>query len=489
MQNEKLHLLQHSFDDLIEDIEGSLQEENEAMIHYHLLRAYRMRTRIQEFQRTEAQSREYQVLKAEVDKKLAEWHIWLAKLFEQNHDIERAELHRLTALQYHHELPENYFQYAHVTLRKNLLKVDREITENMDYVNKSNVHEVLAAVRRAKFAVRVAESEGTKTDQTNYVLGWIDEMEKAIENDKVLSQFTQENPEESESLEQVLAEMNQLIGLHEVKNSVKEISDWVVFNRLRQDQGFKSDDLSLHMVFAGNPGTGKTTVARLIARIFKALGVLKKGHLVEVDRGDLVAEYVGQTAVKTGKKIQEAMDGVLFIDEAYSLTRSSQNDFGIEAIDTIVKAMEDNRQRLVIIFAGYPKEMDAFLKSNPGLRSRIKNHIHFHDYTVDELMDISTLLLQEMQYKMEKDAQDILRNILQKSVLKNPHTHGNGRLVRNILEDAVLNKASSTVSDVNNGMTGIDLSLLDADIMRVIEREMTEGVSSEQRRSRAIESH
>jgi stage V sporulation protein K len=473
MPNDKLEVLQQSFHDLIEDIEQSLKVENEATIQYHLLRAYRIRTRVDEFLGQHPKGN-FIHLKTQIEQKLCQWHIWLATIYEQDYEMERAEKEILTALQYNFEVPDHYFQYAHTTLRKHFLKVDRDIDENMDYISKANVFEVMGALRRAKFAVRVAESEGGKTDQTHYMLTWIDQIEQAIEQNKSLSEFMKNNGQVDESLEQVLTELNELIGLDEVKRSVREIADWVVFNRLRQEKGFKIDELSLHMVFSGNPGTGKTTVARLIARILKVLGVLKKGHLVEVDRSDLVAEYVGQTAVKTSKKIREAMDGVLFIDEAYSLTRSAHNDFGIEAIDTIVKAMEDKRQKLVIILAGYPNEMDQFLKSNPGLHSRLKNQIDFHDYTVDEMLEISSLMLKQKQFQMTQGAKEILRRIIRWNVVDKPTTHGNGRLVRNILEDAILNKASVAVSDVNKGLKNIDLALIDEEIMRVVEAEVTE---------------
>ena len=164
--------------------------------------------------------------------------------------------------------------------------------------------------------------------------------------------------------------------------------NWIRVNQMRRENGLPQADMSLHMVFSGNPGTGKTMIARLMARIYKSLGILKKGHLVEVDRGGLVAGYVGQTAIKTAEVIKSALDGVLFIDEAYALTNRGENDFGKEAVETLLKMMEDNRDRLVVIVAGYVDEMETFVHSNPGLESRFNRFWNFPDYSVEEMLAI-----------------------------------------------------------------------------------------------------
>ncbi|MNC18344.1 Stage V sporulation protein K [compost metagenome] len=225
------------------------------------------------------------------------------------------------------------------------------------------------------------------------------------------------------------------------------------------------------MVFSGNPGTGKTTVARIVGSIFQAMGILQKGHVVEVDRSDLVAEYVGQTAVKTMGKLKEAYEGVLFIDEAYSLTRSTDHDFGIEAVDTIVKEMEDKRNKLVVILAGYPQEMKGFLNSNPGLHSRFNHQIEFDDYSLDELMRINSLMLSKRQYRLTEDASWKLREMLQQEMVRKPHTHGNGRLVRNYLEEMILTKASLTVERKKRDGVTAELDLIDSEVAaRVAQR-------------------
>lgn len=183
--------------------------------------------------------------------------------------------------------------------------------------------------------------------------------------------------------------LDDLIGLNLVKEEIATLVNYIKMKQMRDEMSLKSPDVSYHCVFLGNPGTGKTTVARIIADIYRELGILKRGHLVETDRSGLVAEYVGQTAVKTNQMIDKALDGVLFIDEAYSLVQGSSEDYGSEAIATLLKRMEDDRDRLVVILAGYTNEMEVFINSNPGLRSRFNRYIHFEDYSAEELLRYS----------------------------------------------------------------------------------------------------
>ena len=238
-----------------------------------------------------------------------------------------------------------------------------------------------------------------------------------------------------------LEELQTLIGLSEVKEEVSALANFVKIQQEREKKGMKAVGLSYHCVFTGNPGTGKTTVARILAAIYRDLGILKKGHLVETDRSGLVAEYVGQTAVKTNKIIDSALDGVLFIDEAYSLVQSGGNDYGQEAISTLLKRMEDDRNRLIVVLAGYSEEMKRFIDSNPGLQSRFNRYIHFSDYSSDELKQIFMLNVEKNQYLLEPEGEKLLTDILNFAIEHKDKNFGNGRYVRNLFEKTIQNQA------------------------------------------------
>ena len=231
-----------------------------------------------------------------------------------------------------------------------------------------------------------------------------------------------------------MAELQSLIGLSRVKTEVASLRNFVMVQKQRERQGLKTTAVSYHCVFSGSPGTGKTTVARIVAGIYKELGILRKGHLVEVQRADLVGEYVGQTAPKTNAKIDEALDGVLFIDEAYTLAQGDQNDYGSEAIATLLKRMEDNRDRIVVILAGYDEEIRQFINKNPGLQSRFNRYIHFDDYTPQELMQILLSYLNKAQYLITNDAQEAAYHIICNKVAEQDPQFGNARYVRNLFE-------------------------------------------------------
>lgn len=256
-------------------------------------------------------------------------------------------------------------------------------------------------------------------------------------------------------------ELDSLIGLAEVKEEINKLKNFIKIQLVRQSQGLKTSPISYHCVFTGNPGTGKTTVARIVAEIYRDLGILKKGHLIETDRSGLVAEYVGQTANKTNKVIDSAIDGVLFIDEAYSLAPSSSNDFGHEAIATLLKRMEDDRDRLVVILAGYGNEMQNFINANPGLQSRFNRYIHFDDYSADDLMAIFELNLKKHQYIISDTAKTLLKSYFNNAVRNKDKNFGNGRYVRNVFESTLQNQA--TRLSTNDSLSKEDLQLIEAE--------------------------
>lgn len=263
---------------------------------------------------------------------------------------------------------------------------------------------------------------------------------------------------EANSSKDYMGELKSLIGLSRVKDEVESLRNYVDVQRRREAEGLKSLPVSYHCVFSGNPGTGKTTVARIVAGIYKDLGILKKGHLVEVQRSDLVAEYVGQTAPKTNAKIDEALDGVLFIDEAYTLSTGGENDFGMEAINTLLKRIEDDRNRLVVILAGYNDEIKQFIASNPGLESRFNRYIHFDDYTEQELLEIFAFNIRQSQYQITKDAYTKVYRIICEKVANKDSHFGNARYVRNIFEKFIQKHADRVA---RNNSTNIDeLSIL-----------------------------
>jgi stage V sporulation protein K len=236
------------------------------------------------------------------------------------------------------------------------------------------------------------------------------------------------------------------IGMDKLKNTLKEIYANVVVNRKRQEAGLKTEKQMLHMLFKGNPGTGKTSIAREIAKLFHEMNLLSKGHFIEAERADLVGEYIGHTAQKTRDLIKKAMGGVLFIDEAYSLARGGEKDFGKEAIDTLVKHMEDGYQDFVLILAGYPEEMDEFLYLNPGLVSRFPIVVEFEDYNIDELLKIAQIITEQKQYELSDGATEKLRQHLKDLKNRYVRNFSNGRYIRNTIEDAIRRHALRIVA-------------------------------------------
>ena len=284
------------------------------------------------------------------------------------------------------------------------------------------------------------------------------ELEEKLNNLKSVSIFKEESKEiksepkeketqskdfkESEkSLEELMNELNDLTGLKNVKEEINNIVNLIKINNKRKEFNLTDNNISKHMVFIGNPGTGKTTVARLLGEIYQKLGVLSKGQLVETDRSGLVAGFVGQTAIKTKEVIESAMGGILFIDEAYTLAKDGE-DFGQESIDELLKEMEDNRDDLIVIVAGYPDLMNEFLETNPGLKSRFNKFVSFEDYSAEELLKILEYNLKKKEFQINEDTKDYLKENFIKMIDEKDKNFGNARVVRNILENAIQKQAT-----------------------------------------------
>lgn len=263
-------------------------------------------------------------------------------------------------------------------------------------------------------------------------------------------------------MEDLLQQLNGLIGMQKVKDEVNSLINLLKYNQMREESGSDPISTSMHLVFTGNPGTGKTTVARLLSKIYKEIGVLEFGQLVEVDRGGLVAGYVGQTAERTSEKINEAMGGILFIDEAYTLAKGG-TDFGQEAIDTLLKSMEDNRDKFVVIVAGYPEPMERFLESNPGLRSRFHRTIAFEDYNEQELFEIFESICRKNAMTISTDAKEKLRDYLSYLVNHKADNFANGREMRNLFETTLSNKANRLAEIEDDHISKCDLYEINAE--------------------------
>ncbi len=272
-------------------------------------------------------------------------------------------------------------------------------------------------------------------------------------------------------LNELLAELNKLIGLGRVKQEIYQLIQFVRVQQLRKTKGFKTEPISMHSVFYGNPGTGKTTVARIYGQMLNALGLLSKGHLVETDRTGLIAGYVGQTELKTDEKIKEALGGILFIDEAYSLFKGDGSgwDYGQEAISVLIKRMEDYRDDFVVIVAGYDQPMEEFLRSNEGLKSRFSTYVHFDDYSSDELVNIFKLFCSEGQYEPTQQAINLVQQYFDVKRENRDETFGNGRVARNLYQYAVRNQ-SVRISETLNAPSGADIcAILPEDIEPLLE--------------------
>ncbi|MFC4557207.1 stage V sporulation protein K [Virgibacillus kekensis] len=296
-----------------------------------------------------------------------------------------------------------------------------------------------------------------KNGQINIVLNEQNNMRSEAVNQKP---FTETNP-----FSHIDSEFSSFIGMEKLKQTIKEIYATIVINEKRKQMGLTCSKQVLHMLFKGNPGTGKTTVARKLAKMYHEMNLLSKGHFIEAERADLVGEYIGQTAQKTRALVEKAMGGILFIDEAYSLARGGEKDFGKEAIDSLVKHMEDNHNDFVLILAGYPYEMDRFLTLNPGLKSRFPFILDFQDYEVDQLTRIAKQMVSDREYELTREAEWKLRSHLYKKKQETHRNFSNGRYVRNVIEQSIrqhavrlLNREKFSVDDLVK-LTAQDLSI------------------------------
>ena len=297
------------------------------------------------------------------------------------------------------------------------------------------------------------KTEPEKTEQTTPA-------PKKAEEKKSAPEAKAKEPEET--IEDLKAELHSYIGLEVIKDQVDSLINWINVMKLRREQDLPVPDMSLHMVFTGNPGTGKTMIARLMARIFKALGLLSKGHLTETDRSGLVAGFVGQTAIKTQEVITKALGGVLFIDEAYALTNRGGTDYGQEAVDTLLKGMEDHRDDLIVIVAGYTDLMKEFIESNPGLESRFNRYLHFPDYSLEELVNIFLMRCEKSGYTLIDSARPVLEAIL-KDRMRDVEGFGNARGARNLFEAAIARQADRLAKEENITREAL-MTLTEADL-------------------------
>lgn len=340
-----------------------------------------------------------------------------------------------------------------------------EITKYaISIVGENNYEATIDLLRRisdiadsVKYPIEVKKLANTLKDDLIEYYGYL----KIID---ICNQDKSEN--DSRTLTELLVDLNSLIGLNKVKAKVNDLIIYQKVQKMRRDNNLNSTKSTLHMAFTGNPGTGKTTVARIVSRIYKQIGLLSKGHFIEVSRTHLIAGYQGQTALKVKKVIEKAKGGVLFIDEAYSITENDNSDsYGRECLTELTKALEDYRDDLVVIVAGYTEPMNKFFESNPGLKSRFNTFIEFDDYSSEQLVEILVLMCKENDYTLSDAVKAVIKDYLDKLVSNKYCNFENGRLVRNIYDDMVMNHARRVVHITS--VTREELSLItDKDFLK-----------------------
>ncbi len=308
----------------------------------------------------------------------------------------------------------------------------------------NNLHFTNASSFLYRIASIIAKADNEVSEEEKKQLEIINN--KLLNPKEKIKGVKQTEIDENETLDDVMNQLNELIGLNNIKTAIKELSNFLKIQKVREEKGLKNVNNALHSVFMGPPGTGKTTVARIVSKIYKHLGYLKKGHLVETDRTGMVAGYVGQTALKVDEVIEASIDGVLFIDEAYSLVTGNKKDFGNEAVEVLLKKMEDYRNRLVVIAAGYPDEMEEFIESNPGLQSRFNRYFTFEHYRPEELIEIFELFCSKNDFILSEDAREKLFFIFEKLYEKRHKNFGNARVARNLFEKIIEYHANRIVA-------------------------------------------
>ncbi len=362
------------------------------------------------------------------------------------------------------ELEFNFVPRKHVTglNQEGYYKSHKEERNKIENSDKEDCKEI----------IHTEETDNAVSDLTRKINNIIDSINEISKNSEDMVENANVSSADNKSLEELLKELDGLIGLDKVKRDVRSLMNFIKVANIRRKKGLKVPTISYHLVFTGNPGTGKTTIARLVSQIYYKMGLLTKGQLVEADRSALVAGYLGQTAIKTQKVIQEALGGVLFIDEAYALAGEGEDSYGKEAIETLLKGMEDHRDDLVVIVAGYNELMHKFIDSNPGLRSRFNKFFHFPDYRGEELVEIFERFCENNSYAISKEVSNILLETFLKVYESREEHFGNARAVRNVFETAICCQADRIAALPK--MSEEDLVVLtEDDIQQAVEEELS----------------